>query len=251
MDERRFYNILLWAWLALAGAVFLILLRKPAPYGRLARPGWGPTLPARLGWLVMECPAVLMVAFLFAAGDRRSAAAWAFLAIWNVHYLYRSLVYSARIRRGRPVPVFVVASGFVFNIVNGYLQGRCLFTLSPPYGDSWLAGGRFWAGLALFAAGLAVNIRSDNLLRSLRRDAACSYVVPRGWLFRWISCPNYLGEIIEWIGWAILTWSLGGLAFAAWTAANLVPRALSCHRWYGRTFPDYPPERKALIPGLL
>ena len=251
MDDRNFYNILLWAWMALAGVIFLVLLRRPAPYGRLARPGWGPVWPARLGWLVMECPAVLTVAFLFAIGSRRSAAAWAFLAVWNVHYVYRSLVYPALIRGGRPVPVFVVASGFVFNVVNGYLQGRHLFALAPAYDDSWLAGGRFWGGLALFAAGLAVNIRSDSLLRSLRRRAGCAYVVPRGWLFTWVSCPNYLGEIVEWIGWAILTWSLGGLAFAIWTAANLIPRALACHRWYGQTFPDYPPGRKALIPCLL
>jgi hypothetical protein len=35
------------------------------------------------------------------------------------------------------------------------------------------------------------------------------------------------------------------------TAANLVPRALSHHRWYQANFPDYPHERRALLPGLL
>ena len=69
-------------------------------------------------------------------------------------------------------------------------------------------------------------------------------------MYRWISCPNYFGEIIEWIGWAIATWSLAGLAFALWTAANLVPRAYSHHQWYRESFTDYPPERKALVPRL-
>jgi protein-S-isoprenylcysteine O-methyltransferase Ste14 len=69
-------------------------------------------------------------------------------------------------------------------------------------------------------------------------------------LYRWISCPNYLGEIVEWSGWALATWSLPGLAFAVWTAANLAPRAHSHHLWYREHFEDYPPQRKALLPGL-
>ena len=66
-----------------------------------------------------------------------------------------------------------------------------------------------------------------------------------------MSCPNYLGEIIEWVGWAVATWSLAGLSFAVWTAANLIPRAWQHHRWYRAEFPDYPKERKAVIPFLL
>ena len=57
-------------------------------------------------------------------------------------------------------------------------------------------------------------------------------------------------EIVEWLGWALLTWSPAGLAFAAWTMANLVPRARAHHRWYRERFPDYPARRKALVPGL-
>ena len=69
--------------------------------------------------------------------------------------------------------------------------------------------------------------------------------------FEWVSCPNYLGEMTEWAGWALATWSLPGLAFAAYTAANLAPRALAHHDWYRERFPDYPPRRRALIPYLL
>ena len=51
-------------------------------------------------------------------------------------------------------------------------------------------------------------------------------------------------------GWALATWSLPGLAFAVWTVANLVPRARANHRWYRGRFPDYPKERRALVPGV-
>ena len=57
---------------------------------------------------------------------------------------------------------------------------------------------------------------------------------------------------MEWIGWAILTWSLAGVAFAVYTAANVGPRAFTNHRWYLEKFGDeYPKERRALIPFLL
>jgi protein-S-isoprenylcysteine O-methyltransferase Ste14 len=65
-----------------------------------------------------------------------------------------------------------------------------------------------------------------------------------------VTCPNYLGEILEWLGFALATWSLAGLAFALYTAANLAPRAFANHRWCREQFPDYPKNRKALFPFL-
>ena len=57
---------------------------------------------------------------------------------------------------------------------------------------------------------------------------------------RILRSRKYLGEIVEWGGWALLTWSPTGLAFFVWTVANLAPRAWSHHRWYHEKFPDYP-----------
>jgi hypothetical protein len=56
--------------------------------------------------------------------------------------------------------------------------------------------------------------------------------------------------MIEWLGWAIMTWSFAGLVFFFWTVANLLPRAISNHKWYKKEFPEYPSERKAIIPYL-
>ena len=95
-----------------------------------------------------------------------------------------------------------------------------------------------------------INIRADSKLFGLRKSDDTGYKIPRGGLYERISCPNYFGEILEWIGWAIATWSLAGLAFAIYTIANLAPRAMAHHRWYRETFSDYPKQRKALIPYL-
>ena len=66
-----------------------------------------------------------------------------------------------------------------------------------------------------------------------------------------MSCPNYFGELLEWVGWTIATWSFAGFAFALYTAANLLHRALDNHRWYQNSFDDYPKDRRAVIPFLL
>jgi steroid 5-alpha reductase family enzyme len=102
----------------------------------------------------------------------------------------------------------------------------------------------------LFVAGFIVNRWADLALRSLRKPGETGYRIPYGGLFRHVSCPNYLGEVVEWCGWALATWSLPGLAFAVWTFANLAPRARAHHAWYHSNFEDYPAERKALIPWI-
>ena len=103
-------------------------------------------------------------------------------------------------------------------------------------------------GVVFFLGGAAINISADVLVQQQRDASSDRYIVPVGGLFRWISCPNYLGEILEWIGWAIATGSLAGLSFAIWTVANLAPRAYAHHRWYQQKFPNYPGARKALVP---
>ena len=86
-------------------------------------------------------------------------------------------------------------------------------------------------------------------MKAAATDAALE-TISGGGMFRLVSMPNYLGELVEWIGWAIATWSLAGLGFALFTAANLVPRAWSSHRWYREHYDDYPGERRAIIPFL-
>lgn len=253
MTGYTIYNVLVVAGLVSAAVVFCFLLFFTAPYGRHVRAGWGPTLPNRLGWILMETPAVLAILY-FCLSERSNSlgVVWLFLAIWQTHYLYRTYLFPFLLHtRGKRLPLTIVLSGVTFNVFNGYLNGRHLAWSADAYSTAWLADPRFIAGLLLFLGGFAINIHSDHVLIALRRTSDTGYAIPHGGLYRWISCPNYFGEIIEWCGWAILTWSTAGLVFAVWTAANLVPRALSNHRWYLKQFPDYPAGRKAIFPFIL
>jgi len=251
IDEQSFYHWLMAAWFILSAVTFVVLLAIPAPYGRHLRPGWGPRVNARWGWVLMEGTVVLVFTLFWALGRDPFAVMPLFLLlVWQSHYLYRALVFPFRLRGDRSMPLVIVLSGMLFNVVNGYINARWLYTLSGRDWDRWWGDPRFAAGLALFFIGMAVNHWADHRLRRLREKGSGGYGIPHGGLYRLVSCPNYLGEIVEWAGWALLTWSLPGLAFLVWTAANLVPRALHHHRWYRETFPDYPPVRKAIIPWL-
>lgn len=234
-----------WAVIATAVAVAVSLQWIVAPYGRHARPGWGPTLPSPIAWTLMECPSVLVyLAVAVATGGSPVLG-----VIWLSHYVYRAFVYPYRGRPGRPMPASVAAMGASFNVVNATLNASI-----PAPDPTWWTDPRFVVGVILFYAGMALNHDADARLRRLSAETAADgvrrYAIPTGGAYRWVSCPNYLGEIVQWSGWALLTWSMPGLAFALFTAANLVPRGYSHHRWYRATFPDYPPERTAVFPGI-
>jgi protein-S-isoprenylcysteine O-methyltransferase Ste14 len=252
MDEWRLFRAMNWVLLGLALGGFVLLMLIPAPYGRYVRRGWGPQISSRAGWILMESPAVIVFAWAFFAGERwRNAAPLVLFALWQLHYVYRTFIYPFRMRGSRTMAVLVASCVFAFvTAPYGYLNGRQLSQFGD-YPPGWLADPRFLIGAALFLGGLAINYHSDVTLMKLRRPGETEYKVPTGGLFRWLSCPNYLGEIVEWFGWAIATWSLPGLAFAVWSAANLVPRARANHRFYRERFPDYPARRWALIPHVL
>jgi protein-S-isoprenylcysteine O-methyltransferase Ste14 len=245
------YHDLVVVWLALSALVWLVLLFVPAPYGRHARLGLGPALSPRAGWMWMEGPAVVGMAFFVLTGAH-DPVAFILLVMWEIHYLHRAIVYPLRLRgRDKSMPLVIVASGFFFNLVNGYLNGRGITAFAPAYGVRWLSDPRFLVGVALFFTGFFINLRSDAILLNLRKPGETGYQIPYGGLYRFISSPNYFGEIVEWTGWALACWSLGPASFAVWTFANLMPRAVAHHRWYRRTFPEYPQERRAIIPFVI
>lgn len=253
--EPVVFDWLLRGFFVLALVVFALLLLITVPYGRhneKRRPGWGPQIGSLFGWLLMEIPASVVPVYFLCIGARRDAVLWVFFAIWQVHYFNRAFVFPFRRRGGaKTMPLVISLSGLLFNGLNAYLNWRFLTTLGPAYPLSWLGDPRFVVGLAIFLLGFGINQHADWVLFNLRAPGEAGYKIPYGGLYRLVSCPNYLGELLEWIGWAVLTYSLPGLAFAGWTFANLVPRALAHHRDYHRRFVDYPADRRAILPFLL
>ena len=134
--------------------------------------------------------------------------------------------------------------------LNVFFQGTWISLLSD-YSSGWITTVPFFLGLFVFFAGFYINVRSDEIMINLRKEKGEGYHIPEGFLFNKVSNPNYLGEFIEWLGWAIMTFSWAGLVFFLWTVCNLFPRAISNHKWYQAKFEDYPKDRKAVIPNII
>ena len=247
----EFSNQFLAFWSAIALISFFFLFFKTAPYGRYIKPDLRNTIPSRLGWIVMETPTIyLMVFFIFFFLDNLLLVQWVFVGVWLLHYLHRSLIWPIRARiKQKKMTLLVVILAFIFNTVNVSIQAIWIFKFGN-YETNWLYSFPFITGLFIFLVGMYINIRSDNILFNLRKVNGPGYHLPRGFLFNKVSSPNYLGEFIEWLGWAIMTWNLAGLIFFVWTVANLLPRAVSNHKWYKENFDNYPDDRKIIIPNF-
>lgn len=252
MIEAEFFNIFIMGWLCIALITFVLLFFRTAQYGRHMKSDGGQTINGSWGWVFMEVISLLLMIFLFFTGNRHgNTVALVFLGMWVFHYAYRSFLFPLKRRGGENrMPVVILLSAGFFNLINAYINGRYLFFISDLHMERWLLDIRFIAGSFLFVLGFIINVHSDKILINLRQSNTQGYSIPYGGLYRWVSCPNYLGEIVEWVGWAIATWSLPGAVFALWTMANLLPRSRSHHRWYKSLFDDYPEQRRALIPFL-
>eukprot|EP00553_Chaetoceros_curvisetus_P002931 CAMPEP_0204628590 /NCGR_PEP_ID=MMETSP0717-20131115/16194_1 /ASSEMBLY_ACC=CAM_ASM_000666 /TAXON_ID=230516 /ORGANISM="Chaetoceros curvisetus" /LENGTH=134 /DNA_ID=CAMNT_0051645255 /DNA_START=26 /DNA_END=430 /DNA_ORIENTATION=- len=128
-------------------------------------------------------------------------------------------------------------------------QYLCQFHAYPW---SYYKSPNFIIGLVLFIIGFTINIQSDTILQNLRNAPPVNtYKIPIGGLYQYVSCANFLGEIVEWFGFAIASNSLPAWAFFAWVCANLIPRAILHHEWYMIQFENYPKDRYAVIPFVI
>jgi len=252
MDLEAFYHWGVIGETAIALIAFPLLFWITVPYGgRHTSERWGPSIPARAAWCLMELPAPVSCLWAYSQGAQAGEPVSVLLvAAFLLHYAHRAVVYPLRMRsNGKRTPLLSAAIAVAVNTLNGTINGLAVGHVHL-YGPEWLADPRFWLGAAAFVAGAAINRQSDSILRNLRKPGESGYRIPTGGLYRWVSSPNYFGELVQWAGWAIATWSGAGLAFFALSVANLAPRARSNQQWYRARFSDYPAERRRLLPGV-
>ena len=251
--SNEIFNLICWIWIGTGVITFLVLLKIPQPYGRHTKSNWGPMINNRLGWLIMELPALLVFVFFarFTTNWLNLTLLTAF-TLWVLHYFNRAIIFPFRLKtKGKKMPVVIMGSAIFFNLVNGFINGYWLANFTPEYKTDFDTNLRIVIGAVVFLAGFIINQYHDTLLINLRKGENAGYKIPYGGLFRFVSCPNFLGEIITWLGFFIVTLSLPALAFLVWTMANLIPRALDHHKWYRSQFPEYPAKRKAVFPFLV
>uniref|UniRef100_A0A8R1DMJ5 3-oxo-5alpha-steroid 4-dehydrogenase (NADP(+)) n=1 Tax=Caenorhabditis japonica TaxID=281687 RepID=A0A8R1DMJ5_CAEJA len=257
-DLQSEEKILDLSWLMIfVGIVVYCLLKLGinAGYGRYtntARFGLSPGI----AWFIQEAPSFFIP---FICIFRSKTNSGLFLnVLFCIHYFNRALIFPFRIRSKTVSPLYIMLSAIFFCCYNGFIQGTWN-ALYQPEEDYWFFYiiVKFYYNLfernyifcsAVFFIGMFINHRADDILLNLRRPGETGYKIPRGFLYEYISCPNYYGEIVEWIGYAIAARSVPAVAFAIFTFCNIGPRAFSHHAWYLEKFPEYPKDRKALIP---
>ncbi|OCT77937.1 3-oxo-5-alpha-steroid 4-dehydrogenase 2 [Xenopus laevis] len=237
--------------LAIISVVFLIRqFTYPAAYGKHVATGKKQNefmVSARYGWFIQELPSFLVPVVVILYRQQCSSLGCKMLSfMFCGHYFHRTFIYSA-FTRGRPSPLRIVLMAVVFCTYNGFLQGHCMVYVAT-YPKDWCMDLRFLSGVLIFCLGMGINIHSDYILRRLRKPSEVAYKIPQGGMFNYVSGANFFGEIVEWCGYAVATWSLPGFAFAFFTLCCIGPRAYHHHKFYLQSFKDYPSERKALIP---
>jgi 3-oxo-5-alpha-steroid 4-dehydrogenase 1 len=235
------FNGFLGVMAATAVIVFVALHYVEAGYGMMYTRRWGPAINNRIGWVVMEAPVFLVMLLLWWCSSRRfETAPLVMFLLFQLHYFQRSFIFPLLIKSKGRMPLSIITMGVLFNVLNAFMQGGWIFYVSPAdrYPSTWLLSWQFIVGVVIFFAGMAINIQSDRIIRSLRRPGDTAHYIPRGGMYRYVSSANYFGELVEWIGFAVLTWSWAGAVFALWTFANLAPRARAINRRYAQEFGD-------------
>jgi 3-oxo-5-alpha-steroid 4-dehydrogenase 1 len=254
LQSHPLYTWTVFGIVVLGIVSFVLLLFISAPYGRHLRPGWGPTINATGLWVIMEAPSPIGFAvFYFMSDNAFETVPLVLMSMYLLHYVYRSFIYPFRMRGGhKRKPIVTGVLAFAFNSANGSTNAYAITELAPHLLDTaWLIDPRFIIGIILFFSGYTINQHSDAILRNLRKPGESGYKIPYGGFYRWLSSPNYFGEIIEWIGFAFAAWTVPAWVFAWFTCTNLVPRAFSNHRWYLEHFSDYPKNRRRILPFVL
>ena len=233
------FNTFLIAMSIIAVIVFIALYFVTAGYGVFYNKKWGPSIPNKIGWVLMESPVFIAMILLCVFSERSTnVVCLIFLILFEIHYFQRSFIFPFLIRGKSVMPLSVILMGVVFNTLNALMQGGWIFYVSPEnmYEISWLTTPQFIIGTLIFFVGMIINIHSDYIIRHLREPGDTKHYLPKKGMFKYVTSANYFGEFVEWCGFAILTWSLAGAVFALWTFANLAPRAARIYDNYKKEF---------------
>lgn len=246
------YYTFLWIMTAVAVVVFVALQFFEAGYGYLFDRRYGPPVPNKVGWVIMEMPVFVTMLALWDISSRQwDVVPLVLFLIFQLHYFQRSFIFPCLMRGDSKMPLGIVLMGVVFNVLNALMQGGWIFYVSPAdYYDDWFSKPYFYIGVVIFFAGMFINCQSDHIIRNLRKSGDTKHYIPKGGMFRYVSSANYFGELVEWTGFAIASWSWAGVVFVLWTFANLAPRSASLYKRYEKEFGEEFTKlgRKRIIP---
>ncbi|MBO7168864.1 MAG: 3-oxo-5-alpha-steroid 4-dehydrogenase, partial [Rikenellaceae bacterium] len=113
---------------AIAAVVFIALFFVDAGYGKFLNPKFGPTIPNRIGWVLMECPVFIAMTIAWLLSERTwEVMPLVFFVIFQTHYFQRSFIFPMLIRGNGRIPISIMLMGATFNTLNALMQGGWIF----------------------------------------------------------------------------------------------------------------------------
>lgn len=232
--------------------IFIVLFFIKAYYGKFySSKSLLPPIPSHISWIIQEIPCVIItVYYIFLY--KNLLFKLIFIIPFLLHYIHRSLIFPFMISSSKNNPFEITLMAFTFCVFNATIQNRSVF-LYINYTINDVLSIQFVFGCVVMITGMTINIYHDYYMIKLRnKKKGQGYILPYGFLFNFISCPNYFGEIIEWGGYWMLSGNFSAFVFFISTLANLFPRAIKYHHWYKEKFrEDFPLSRKAIIPFVI
>ena len=235
-------NIILYLGFALTGITLVYLAYHDLwtlQYSKFVKNG---EIPSRMGMFILYFLPIVTA----------TVTAWPYLSSANV---IQWIVYSAVVFHfgkrvletlflhkysGKMAVLSIISISFIYSLVAGMI---CYVNVKPLLAMDIL----FYSGMVIFIIGEVGNFYHHKLLVDLRKGSE-GYHIPQGGFFEYAACPHYFFELVSWLG--ILFLSRHLFAFMALIAftAYLTERSVKTRQWYLEKFPDYPKDRKCIVP---
>lgn len=208
--------------------------------------------------IVVDQYGVMIVCVMMLIQHTRRIYECVFVSVYSkgtmniLHYLLGVLLYST-------VQICAICDGPTLNHVKqdsdnikllGNWQQMDVIAIATTHWNKFL-------GIALFVWASYYHHHTHVILGELRKSRSGQvlhrqHVIPRGGLFKYLSAPHFVCEILIYIAMGIVT--LNSCAFwmgpVLFTFTNQALMVNETHKWYKKTFKDYP-NRYRFIPFVL
>lgn len=232
-----------------------------AGYSKFADPNASMKIPSRLGMVLLYSPAFLVSLRYLTNSSKVNGRENITAMLLSVHFAKRVLE-SMFLHRysGTMNGDFLVPVGTTYALTAALVahQQRSVAEYADTQGNRIMLR----LGVGLSVVGQLGNLYHHWLLANLRSEAPKAnvadasgqeqvkpkYVIPRGGMFEYVTAPHYFFELIAWLGIACTTQQLNAFLTVGDMLSYLAGRSVATTQWYKSKFPDYPAERKNLIP---
>lgn len=128
---------------------------------------------------------------------------WVFAGLFIAHAIQRGFIHPfLMIYKEKSVPIGICLGGFLPNLFYHSLIADFLANAVFPHNHLFTPLVNL--GLVFYVGGFYINRMADWKQRQLKRKHGHNtYIYPTGWLFNFIACPNYFGELVQWTGFTV------------------------------------------------